>query len=255
VRVHEVASSGFGGEADAYERARPSYPHDAVAWLVEHLRIGPGALVADVAAGTGKFSRLLVPSGAGVVAVEPVASMAAHLPDVPRVSAVAEGLPFRDGAFDALTVAQAFHWFDAPAALAEFRRVLRPGGRLGLVWNARDRSVPWVDRVWSIMDAVEKRAPWRDHDHAGEAHDAAFAGTPYFSPPETAVFHHRHELTPELVVERVRSVSHVAVLPADRQEEVLDAVREVLRTDPDTSGGDVVAMPYRVDAYWAQRLD
>jgi SAM-dependent methyltransferase len=254
VAVHEVARVGFGDEADAYERARPSYPPDAVAWLVEALRIGPHRLVADVAAGTGKFTRLLLPSGATVVAVEPVPTMAAHLPDVPRLAAVAEALPFGDGTLDALTVAQAFHWFDARAALAEFHRVLRPGGRVGLIWNARDRSAGWVDAIWSIMDSVEKRAPWRDHDSAGESHDAAFDETPFFTQPAARVFHQVHELTPELVVERIRSVSHVAVLPAGRQADVLDAVREVLRTDPGTAGRDLVAMPYRVDAYWAERL-
>ena len=160
--VHEVASSGFGAEADAYERARPSYPPDAVAWIVDALDIAPGRDVADVAAGTGKFTRLIAPTGAWIVAVEPVEGMRARLPTMPTASATAERLSFRDESLDAITVAQAFHWFDGPAAFQEFHRVLRPGGRVALVWNARDRSVPWANEVWSIMDRVEKRAPWRD---------------------------------------------------------------------------------------------
>ena len=128
--------------------------------------------------------------------------------------------------------------------------MLRPGGRLALVWNARDRSVPWVDRVWSIMDRVEKRAPWRAHD---EWKESAFVETPWFGPLTEATFHHEQVLTPDDLVERVRSVSHVAVLPPDRREAVLDEVRTLLRTDPATVARDRLALRYRVDAYWAER--
>jgi SAM-dependent methyltransferase len=249
--VHEVASSGFGAGADAYERARPSYPPDAVAWIVDALAITHGRDVADVAAGTGKFTRLLAPTGAWIVAVEPVAGMRARLPRMPVAAASAERLPFREESLDAITVAQAFHWFDATAALAEFHRVLRPGGRLALVWNARDRSVPWVDEVWSIMDRVEKRAPWRAHD---EWRDSAFVDTPWFGPLHEATFRHEQMLSPADVVERVRSVSHVAVLPPERRDAVLDEVRTLLRDDPATAGRDTLALPYRVDAFWAERI-
>ena len=248
--VHDVAASGFGAEADAYERARPSYPPDAVAWIVDALGISTGRIVADVAAGTGKFTRLLEPTGAWVVAVEPVEGMRARLPRMPVTAASAERLPFRGESLDAITVAQAFHWFDAPAALEEFHRVLRPRGRLALVWNARDRTVPWVDRVWSIMDRVEKRAPWRKHE---EWHESAFVDTPWFGPLHEATFRHEQVLTPDEVVDRIRSVSHVAVLPPDQQAAVLDEVRAVLDDDPATTGRAQVALPYRVDAYWTER--
>lgn len=255
--VHEVASSGFGAEADAYERARPSYPPDAVAWIVDALGITRGRVVADVAAGTGKFTRLLAPTGAWLVAVEPVEGMRARLPRMPIAAAAAEALPFSDGSLDAVTVAQAFHWFDAPAAFEEFHRVLTPGGRLALIWNARDRSVPWVDEVWSIMDRVEKRAPWRNHDEWRESAFVRVAGrefdNPWFGPLHEATFRHEQILSPADVVERVRSVSHVAVLPPDAQEAVLDEVRALVRDDPATSGRDSLALPYRVDAYWTER--
>ncbi len=255
--VHEVASSGFGAEADAYERARPSYPADAVAWLAEALPMHAGARICDLAAGTGKLTRLLVPhlDGAALSAIEPVEGMrrllARSLPDVPVAAATAEALPLGTGALDGITVAQAFHWFDARAALGEFHRVLRPGGRLALVWNARDRSVPWVDEIWSIMDRVEKRAPWRAHD---EWRESAFVDTPWFAPLTEATFHHEQVLSPADVVERVRSVSHVAVLPPERRAAVLDEVRTLLRDDPATAGRDVLALPYRVDAYWTERI-
>ena len=251
--VHDVAASGFDAQADAYERARPSYPPDAVAWFVEHLRIGPGARVLDLAAGTGKFTRLLLPFGADLVADEPVEGMVRNLratvPGVPLLSSTAEALPFVRGSLDAVTVAQAFHWFDADTAFSELHRVLRSGGRVGLVWNARDRTIDWVNEVWAIMDRVEKRAPWREHERWSES---ALGDRSGFGPLHEATFRHEHTLSPDAVVFRVQSVSHVAVLPPDEQERVLDEVRTLLASHPETRGRDVVAMPYRVDAYWCE---
>ena len=251
--VHEVAAAGFSDPAD-YEAARPSYPPDAVAWFVEHLRIGPGRTVVDLAAGTGKLTRLLVPTGANLIAAEPVAGMRATfralLPDVPVVATTAEHLAFRDDSLDAVTIAQAFHWFDEDAAIAALARAVRVGGRVGLVWNARDRSVPWVNEVWAIMDRVEKRAPWRDHDHWRES---AFRDMPGFGPLHEGEFRHEQAVTPEAMVQRVASVSHVAVLPDAERHSVLDEVREVLRTDPLTRGPNELSVPYRVDCFWFQR--
>lgn len=252
--VHDVAATGFGQEAQAYERARPGYPPDAVAWLAHHLGIGPGARVADVAAGTGKLTRLLEPLGAWLVAVEPVAGMRSALragsPALPALAGTAEAMPLAAASFDAIAVAQAFHWFDAEVALAELARVLQPGGRLGLVWNARDRTVPVVDALWSIMDRVERRAPWRQHD---EWHETAFVDGPWFGPLHEATFRHEQKMTVEQVVDRFRSVSHVAVLAPRKQTLVLDDVRAVLATHPDTRDRDEIVIPYRVDAYWCER--
>jgi SAM-dependent methyltransferase len=252
--VHEVAAQGFGREAATYERVRPSYPADAVAWLAGNLEIGPGRTVVDVAAGTGKFTRLLLPFGATLFAAEPVAGMrdsfVSAVPGVPIVAAVAETLPIADAAIDAVTVAQAFHWFDADRAIDEFGRVLRPGGRVGVIWNARDRSTDWVNEVWAIMDRVEKRAPWRDHENW---RDSALGPRPGFGPIHSATFRQEQEITPDGVVERIASVSHVSVLAPAEQERVLDEVRAVLANHTDTRGRSELRIPYRVDAYWCER--
>jgi SAM-dependent methyltransferase len=253
VSVHEVAAAGFDDPQD-YEAARPTYPSEAVSWLQEHLDITAAARACDLAAGTGKLTRLLAPSAPGLLAVEPVAGMRATfrtvLPTVPLLAGTAEALPFATATLDAVTVAQAFHWFDFDAAVAELARVLRPGGRLALLWNARDRSVEWVDQVWSIMDRVEKRAPWRDHEHW---RDSARRTMPGFGALHEAQFHHEQLLTPDDVVRRVASVSHVAVLPRAEREAVLAEVRDVVANHPQTRGLATVAIPYRVDCYWAQR--
>ena len=253
--VHDIAQRGFDTEASTYDRTRPSYPSEAVAWMVEQLGIGPGSLVVDLAAGTGKLTTLLAPTGATLVAVEPVEGMRrllrTALSAVPAIAATAEELPFAASSVDAVTVAQAFHWFDAERALPEIRRVLRPGGRLGLMWNARDRGVDWVDRIWGVLDRVEKHAPWREHESWSE-HDLPFER--WFGPVHRAEFRHEQPLAPEDVVGRFKGVSHVAVLPPTKQAAVLDEVRGVLATHPDTAGRAELRIPYRVDAYWCERL-
>ncbi len=266
--VHEVAAAGFGGAAALYERSRPSYPPDAVAFFVDALSIGSGARVCDLGAGTGIFTRLIAPLGADVVACEPVAGMRVQLvsavPDATVVAGTAEQLPFADQSLDAVTIMQALHWFDGPLATRELHRALRPGGRVGFAWNARDRSVDWVDRVWAIMDRVEKKAPWRDH---GERADSEQFGDPNgwtqgragtfergFGPVHYAAFFHVQPATPDGVVDRVAGVSHVQTLPPADRDAVLDEVRSVLTTHPDTQGRDDLAIPYRVDCYWTERL-
>lgn len=252
--VHEVAQRGFEAAADTYERSRPSYPPDAVVWLAENLRIQPGARVVDLAAGTGKLTTLLAPVGADLFAIEPVTGMAAilhtTLPDVPLAAGTAEAFPVRDGSLDAVVIAQAFHWFDADAAFGELRRVLRPGGRVGLIWNARDRSEPWVDELWGVMDRFEKEAPWRDHENWA---DSALGSRTGFGTLHKAEFRHEQTLDRELVLDRFRGVSHLAVLPPAPREVVIDEVRQILDTHPDTAGRDSLVIPYRVDAYWCER--
>jgi SAM-dependent methyltransferase len=137
---HRAAPS-FARSAAQYERARPGYAPAAVAFLVERLGLGPDRVVVDLAAGTGKLARQLVPSGARVVAVEPLAEMRSFIPaGIEVLDGTAEAIPLPDDFADAVTVAQAFHWFDAEAALREIERVVRPGGLLALVSNRREPS-------------------------------------------------------------------------------------------------------------------
>ena len=160
-RVHQAAARGFQAAADAYERSRPDYPSQAIDRLVQELEIGRAATVLDLGAGTGKLTRMLIHTGARLVAVEPVDAMrhtfVEAVPGVPVVGGTAEAMPFADGVFDAVIIAQAFHWFHGVDALQEIHRVLRPSGRLGLIWNIRDDSAPWVARLtetcpsWSDM--------------------------------------------------------------------------------------------------------
>ena len=224
--VHPAAA-GFARAADVYERARPEYPPEAVAWLVSRLGLGPGRVVVDVAAGTGKLTRLLVPSGARVVAVEPLAEMRAQLaeavPGLEALEGTAEALPLADDFADAITVAAAFHWFRRDDALAEFARVLRPGGRLAIVYNLRD---PESELQWALTRMLERHGAelaWMRRIDTG----AILEESPLFGSPEHAEFRHEQRFDPDGLVERVSSISYVALLEGREREELLAQVREL----------------------------
>lgn len=161
--IQDIVVRGFGARVAMSDRARPCYPEDAVAWLAQKVGIKPGRQVVDLAAGTGDLTELLADAGADLVAVEPVTAMRAllraRLPGIPVLGGTAEAIPLADKSVDGVVVAQAFQWFDTRRALDEIARVVRPGGYLGLIWNAKDRSPEWVDQVWSVMDRVEVNVP------------------------------------------------------------------------------------------------
>ena len=244
---------GFGREAEAYERSRPSYPPEAVAWLVRHLRLLPGTRVADLAAGTGKLTRLLLPTGASVVCIEPVEGCAWCSTRCCRGCRSLRGpqRPCQSSRrrWTRCASPKPSHWFDADDAFVELGRVLRPGGRVGLAWNARDRPVLGRQRVGD-HGRVERRAPWRDHENWRES---AFGERRHFGPLHSESFRHEHLTTPGGVVERILGVSHVAALPAREQREVLEKVRRLLNEHPETRSRRELRVPYRLDCYWTER--
>jgi len=246
------AAHGFDRNADAYEAARPSYPAEAVAHIVGHGGIGPGRRVLDLAAGTGKLTRLLVPTGATVVAVEPVAAMReqlrALLPDVEVHDGTAEALPLGDRSADAITVAQAFHWFDPPDALAEMRRVLRQGGHLFLVWNVRDRRHDWVRRFGDLLvDGPDLERPYDSYYDVDYA--AVVAGAGGFTAMELWTHDWAQPSGPDLLVTRAESVSVVGNLPTADKQRVLDRVRRLAETHPELAGRDHFPFPYTTRVY------
>jgi SAM-dependent methyltransferase len=243
--IHPAAADGFASNAEDYERTRPGYPPAAVAHLAAVLGLGPGATVVDVAAGTGKLTRLLLGTGAAVIAVEPVAEMRAVLPRTSPGADVRDGtaehLPLDDASVDAITVAQAFHWFDGPAALREFARVLGPGGGLAVVYNHRDRAVPWLAAVNRLVEVHRLGTPqqwdgrWRE----------AFTPDGPFTAPEDAALDNPQVLNPDELVGRIRSMSYVGALPAPQQTQLLDDVAHLVATHPDTAGCPSLTIPQR----------
>ncbi len=249
--INDVAADGFGAGADAYEQGRPSYADDLVAFLVDRLGIAPGRRVVDLAAGTGKLTRLLVPTGASITAVEPVDAMRAKLaeacPAVVAVEGTAEAIPLADASVDVVTVAQAFHWFDTPAALAEIARVLAPGGGIGIAFNERDTREPWVAELSKLI-RWDERERWRVPYTVEVDWGAALAEHgPQFAPAERYDTTYRQPVDPDTLVQRVLSTSYLAVLPADEQAALADRVRALV-----APLGERFELPYVSVAYAAR---
>jgi SAM-dependent methyltransferase len=251
--LHDYVSRGFGTTTGLYDKIRPEYPDAGVDILVRELGIARGRIVVDVGAGTGKLTRALVRTGATLIAVEPLAEMrerlAERVPLAVPFEGTAEEMALRDASADAITVAQAFHWFDGDRALAEFHRVLKPGGRLGLIWNVRDRRTAWVAAFDGLVDAVDPDRP----DHQTAKWRAAFDRTALFGPLQERGVEHAQTLTPAEIAERAATVSSIASLPDREREGVLDRFRELAATHPDLRGKKTVTLPYLTKVYWTER--
>jgi SAM-dependent methyltransferase len=253
-RIHDAAARGFEVAVERYQRGRPGYPGDAVAFLVRTLGIGADRDVVELGAGTGKFTEHIVDTGARIVAVEPVAAMREALqrncPTVTAVDGTAEQIPLADASADAALAAQSFHWFAGERALPEIHRVLRPDGRIGMIWNVRDEASDWSERLTAIFDRLSGEGAPRYRDMRWRE---AFERTDLFGPLHHQVAYHVHSVTRETFLDRVLSVSYVASAPEDVREGVVAEVSRMLDTDPELRGREEIVMPYRTDVYWAVR--
>ena len=179
-----------------------------------------------------------------MIAVEPVEEMRAALPESVRaLDGTAEAIPLDDGSVDLVTVAQAFHWFDGPAALAEIHRVLRPGGRLALLWNRRgerprQRRDRCADRAVSHGDALPQ----------GRRLAAAFERTTLFGPLEEHVSRSEQVLDADGLAARICSISFIARLPEPERAGVPARARELTADGP-------VTIPYRTEVHLSDGCD
>lgn len=226
--IHAAARQGFGKEAITYARGRPEYPTSLLPWLRHELGLTTGKTVLDLGSGTGKFTKLLVQTGAQVLAVEPVASMreqfAQNFPTLTQYEGTAQAIPLASASVDAVLCAQAFHWFATEAALAEIRRVLRPGGKLGLVWNVRDESADWVAAITRIITPFEGDAP---RFHKGDWRQAFGSGL--FGDLAQTSFAYQHQGTAqEVIMDRFLSVSFIAILPPTQKAVVENQLRDLI---------------------------
>ncbi|WP_395027796.1 class I SAM-dependent methyltransferase [Comamonas odontotermitis] len=247
--VHQAASDGYAIASKAYARGRPDYPQEISAWLASSLGLRDGKTVIDLGAGTGKFTRRLIATGATVIAVEPVAQMLeklrTELPSAQALEGSATRIPVPDNSVDAVVCAQSFHWFATTQALDEIHRVLKPGGQLGLVWNLRDDREAWVRQLNAIVDQVEGDAP----RYATGAWRRVFPAQG-FGPLQEQYFSNMHRGSAEdVILNRVRSTSFIAALPEPIRKHIESQVKALIATEPALREKEIVAMPYTTAAY------
>ncbi len=231
----------FAAVADEYDRARPSYPEAAVAWLTGGVQ--RGSLVLELGAGTGKLTEVLVRAGHDVVATEPLPDMVRRLRDRLPISpavANAEQIPLPSRSADVVVCGQSFHWFDHERAMAEIARVLRPGGHLALVWNRYDTGIPWVRRFQDLI------AP-----DFGEVDDAVepLMQTPYFGFVEMEQFRFWASHTAASLADLARSVSYFSTLDERAQGDLLRRVDDLYAGYG--RGHDGMQLPYVTHCYRA----
>jgi len=233
----------FGAVAAGYAALRPTYPPEPVAFL---LGDGRPQRVLDLGAGTGLLTEVVLGLGHDVRAVDPspemLAELTSRLPQVGAAVGTAEAIPAADASVDAVVAGQAAHWFDPVPAALEIRRVLRPGGALGLIWNTRDARVPWVAALEGLL-VDEARGHEADQgvvDVLARELDADVATT------EAGIV---QRLAPEEVVGGIATRSYVAVMDEVRRAEFLAGVRQLVADHPGTRGREEIGLPYVTRAY------
>jgi SAM-dependent methyltransferase len=240
----------FGSIAEDYDELRPQAPHQAVDWLVPT----DCEVAVDVGAGTGLFTRTLVGRVAQVIAVEPDARMRkvlmARSPGVRVVDGRGESIPLPEAAADAVFVSSAWHWMDHERALPEIGRVLRDGGRLGLIWTSRDREMDWVRNL--------DRLPGQDTSEAESAD--RFRRRLDFDLPEPRIFHNIaretfrfvRTMTVDNAVAMLGTYSRAIVASPDDRAQGLAQARAALQAR--FPGADTIDIPMRAGCWRADRI-
>ena len=235
--MRERAAS-FAGVADAYARFRPTYPDNAVSWLVG---TSPGRVL-ELGAGTGKLTAAISGLGHDVIATDPLAEMLRHVkkaaPAAHRVVGRAEHIALPSSSVDVVVAGQSFHWFDRDRALMEIARVLRPGGALALAWNEGDFKVPWVKKLFTLVGM----SPSDDDDPV--------EGSDLFATSDRKVFRHWQQFHRDSLIGFVSSQSYTALLGASERETLLAEVGELY--DSYGRGPDGMLMPWIMRCYRAR---
>lgn len=252
--VHVSAVEGYAAVGADYEKGRPEYTPDAVAYLLQRLGVACADYtkrVVDLAAGTGKFTRALLNAGITPIAVEPVAHMrdtfVRTTPDVDIVDGTAESMPLPDKSADAVVVAQAFHWFNGPKALAEIHRVLKPLGGLGLVWNGQDRTIDWVEAIWQEVDARRDDTP-----HAWSyAWNDAFVAITDFSPLTSAAFRYDQRTDMDGLIARLTSISFIARSSQESRDALIAHARRIV---DEAQLPEHFVLPYTCFVHWCRAV-
>lgn len=253
--VHPVAQSGFGLAAELYQQARPSYPHEITQWLIEQLHLGQHDKLLDLGSGTGKFLANLSLISQEITAVEPVAEMLEQLqityPHVHSLQASSQELPFDNNNFDAIFCAQSFHWFADSASLQEMYRVLKPGAKLGLIWNQRDESIDWVKALTNCIKPYEADTPRYHH----QDWQKVFENQKMFKLLDVVTFQNfQSGPVEEVVCKRLLSTSFIAAMPQKQQQSLQQQFEQIVATYTGKLVKDLIDFPYKTYAYFYEKI-
>ncbi|HEV2968167.1 MAG TPA: class I SAM-dependent methyltransferase [Candidatus Dormibacteraeota bacterium] len=242
-----ILSASFGAVADEYNRLRPGPSAEALDWLLP-----AGATdILEIGAGTGVLTRLLAERVAHVVAVEPDDRMRAVLASgdsgIDILGGRAEEIPAASSSFDVVIAASAWHWVDEARAVPEVARVLRPGGRLSLVWSGPDRSVDWMRSLWAggIVFSPEQQADVDARRRRRHVVNLDSAGPSPFHEPETALFRWTTPMTKTDLVALSTTYSAVITMDPTARRRHLEAMEHYLDTHEAFAGLDVIDVPMR----------
>jgi SAM-dependent methyltransferase len=250
--LHPSAAHGFATDPKRYQRGRPGYPSEAIDWALREVRVGRGASVVELGAGTGKLTSELLVRGLRVIAVEPVEQMAAELsarlPGVQVQQAPAETTGLPAGQAEAVLAAQSFHWFATREAVQEIRRLLQPRGWLVLLWNRRDQSHP----VWRAVTELIEPLRGDEPTHEGDRWRPALSAGGGFGKLRHGRFDHAVPATLGDLEDRVLSISYVACQPPEVRQQIRAELERICRRCDLGPEGDL--LPYHTDVYLARAL-
>ncbi len=242
-----ILSGSFGTVAEEYNRLRPGPTPAALDWLLPE-----GATdVLEIGAGTGILTRLLAQRVEHVTALEPDdrmrAVLAASDAGIEILAGRAEEIPKASASFDVVIAASAWHWVDEERGVPEVARVLRPGGRLSLVWSGPDRSVDWMRSLWAggIVFSPEEKVAVDEGRRRRHAVTVDVVGGSPFLEPETALFRWTRPMTKDDLVALSTTYSSVITMEEEARRRHLEAMTRYLDTREDFAGLDVLDVPMR----------
>ena len=244
----------FSDRAEDYAKYRPSYPTEAIAVVLSELGEPARLAAADIGAGTGISARLLADRGLQVWAIEPNAAMQQAAIPHPRVTVqtgTAEATGLAAASIDLVTCFQSFHWFEPGKSLTEFHRLLRPSGRLALVWNDRDQADPFTAQYTQLIRVASDQHP-AEQRHVRTVEAESLAASALFQNFRQHIFTYRQPVDLQALIGRVRSTSYLTQTGAVYEQLVADITQLYDRCSNETDAIDLV---HRTIVFLAERRE
>lgn len=264
IQPYGVTAQNYSNVAKTYDLSRPDYPDDSIVELMKDLTLTSATTVLDLGAGTGKLTKALLKklyplidleeeSIPNFYAVEVSAGMrdqfTNQFPGVPIFAGLAENIRLSSESLDIVVVGTAFHWFKGRDSLAEIARVLKPDGRLGLIWNMMDPDCLWVGELRALLDPHGQ-----NHDTVPWAN--AFLGTTLFTNPlnRRKTFRYTMSATVQEVINSLLTFKAAAAMSMPARSQFIEKAREILRKVLIASDKSVLDLPYRVELYTCEKI-